>query len=265
MQQIIKIRASSLSEVFDCPARWAAKYIDNVKMPTNSKALLGTSVHASTAIYDQSVLDGSGITIEEAKAAAVDVLYNSCEDVIWDEEQPEDLEKISLSLHDKYCNEIAPKFNYKAVEVKCESLVIEDLGIELTGTTDRIYEVEGEHGICDLKTGKAAVGADGNVVTKCHAYQMGVYELLAESASGVPIDAPGVIMGMNTAKTSAAQRIGLGEIHQAREVLLGDEESPGILQMASKLIHGGNFWGNPKSMLCHKNYCPIYNNCKYRK
>lgn len=263
---IIKIRASSLSEVFDCPARWAAKHIDNIKMPTNSKALLGTSVHASTALYDQSVLDGSGITIEDAKAAAVDVINNPVEDVIWDDDKPQDLENIALSLHDRYCYEIAPIQNYKAVEIRCESLVIEDLNIALTGTTDRIYEnPQGEFGIRDIKTGKAAVGADGIVATKGHAYQMGVYELLAENASGIPINAPAGIIGLNTAKTAAAQRIGIGEIIGAREVLIGNEESPGILQMAADLIHGGNFYGNPKSMLCHRNYCPIYNNCKFRK
>jgi len=263
---MIKIRASSLGELFDCPARWESKYILNMNMPTNTKALLGTAIHASTAVYDQSQLDKSGITIEDSKAAAVDALFNPKEDVLWDDETAKDLEPIALSLHSKYCNFIAPKFEYVAVEVKCDSLIIVDLGIELTGTTDRVYVNSiGEHGIGDVKSGKAAVGADGVVATKGHGYQMGVYELLAEQGSGLAIDAPAQIMALTTAKTEKSQRYGIGEITGAREILLGDEHQTGVLQEASRLIKSGVFIGNPKSMMCHKNYCPKYQVCRFRK
>lgn len=149
--------------------------------------------------------------------------------------------------------------------MRCESLVIEDLGIALTGTTDRVRETDDGLAICDLKTGKAAVGSDGTVKTAGHAYQMGVYELLAEQASGVQISGAAQIIGMNTAKTSASQRVGTGLIAGAREVLLGDGESPGILEHAARIIHSGNFWGNPKSMMCHARYCAAYPTCKFRK
>lgn len=266
MKQIINIRASSLPDLFDCPARWYARNILNMQMPTNSKALLGTAIHASTAKYDQSVLDASGLTIEETKATAVDVIREPQEDVIWDNVTASEIENIALSLHDKYCKIVAPMQTYKAVEIECDKLIIEDLGISLSGTTDRIYEDSiGELGITDLKTGKSAVSADGQVATKGFTYQLGVYELLAENASGLSINAPAKIIGMNTAKTEAGQRIAIGNITYAREVLIGDEESPGILQMAADMIHSGRFPGNPRSMTCNKNYCPVYNNCKYRK
>jgi hypothetical protein len=119
--------------------------------------------------------------------------------------------------------------------------------------------------ISDLKTGKSVVGADGTVKTAGHAFQQGVYELLASHAIGERIEAPAQIIGMNTAKTATSQRVGIGEIRGASEVLLGDDENEGVLQMASKLIHSGMFFGNPKSMMCHEKYCPIYNTCSYRK
>lgn len=265
MKESIVIRASSLSTLFDCPARWAAVHIDGKRMPSNGKATLGRAVHASTAVYDQSKLDGSGISIDEAAAAAVDAIHKPDEDVVWDDDSPIDAERIALSLHSKYCHEIAPIQNYKAVEVECERLDITDIGIALTGTTDRVRETEDGFSICDIKTGKQAVGADGNVKTAGHAYQMGVYELLAEHGSGLPIRGAAQIIGLTTAKTEKSQRVGTGEISGAREVLLGDDESPGVLQMASRLVHGGDFWGNPKSMLCHNSYCPIYSTCKFRK
>lgn len=261
----VVIRASSLGTLFDCPARWEAIHLKGQYLPSTGKAQLGKAVHASTAVFDQSTIDNAGITIADAAVAAIDVIHKPDEDVNWEGESPNDAEKIALSLHGKYCREVAPMQIYKAVEVKCERLDITDLGISLTGTTDRIRETENGFSICDLKTGKAAVGADGTIKTGGHAYQMGVYELLAEQASGVPIKGAAQIIGMNTAKTPASQRIGVAEIHGAREILVGDGETPGILEMAATMIKSGNFFGNPKSMMCHKNYCPNFNNCKYRR
>jgi hypothetical protein len=265
VNQIITIRASSLGSLFDCPARWAATHLEGKRVPSSGKSMLGKAVHASTAVFDQSTIDGSGITIDEAAAAAVDAIHRPDEDVVWDEDKPGDAEKIALALHGKYCSVIAPQQTYRAVEVECDRLEITDLGIALTGTTDRIRETTEGFGISDLKTGKAAVGADGAVKTAGHTYQLGVYELLAEQASGIPITGSAQIIGMNTAKTAASQRIGSGEVSGAREVLLGDGETPGILEMAAKLVHSGAFWGNPKSMLCHNRYCPIYSTCSFRK
>lgn len=262
---IITIRASSLGRLFDCPAAWAATHIDGKRTPSNGKAMLGKAVHASTAVFDQSGIDGTGISIDEAAAAAVDTIHRPDEDVVWEDDTPQDAEKIALSLHTKYCQIIAPTQTYRGVEIKCERLEITDLGIALTGTTDRVRETADGLAICDLKTGKAAVGSDGNVKTAGHAYQMGVYELLAEHASGVPITGAAQIIGMNTAKTPASQRVGTGEISGARSVLLGDGESPGILEHAARIIHSGNFWGNPKSMMCHEKYCAAFASCKFRK
>ena len=263
--RIVAIRASSLARLFDCPAAWAATHLDGKRTPSNGKSMLGKAVHASTALYDQSAIDGTGISIDESAAAAVDTLHNPDEDVDWDDDNPSDAEKIAISLHIKYCQQIAPQQTYRAVEVRCESLVLSDLGIELTGSTDRIRETAEGLSIVDLKTGKAAVGSDGRVKTAGHAYQMGVYELLAEHGSGLEISGPAQIVGMNTAKTAASQRIGTGEIVGAREVLLGDGETPGILEHAARIIHSGSFWGNPKSMMCHPKYCAAYQSCKFRK
>jgi hypothetical protein len=262
----VTIRASSLGSLFDCPARWAATHIDKMRMPSSGKAALGKAVHASTAVYDQSTIDGAGITIDEAAGAAVDAIHRPDEDTVWsDGESPQEAEKIAISLHTKYCTQIAPSREYTAVEVLCERLEIADLGIALTGTTDRIRLTREGYGIGDIKTGKQAVGSDGTVKTSGHAYQMGVYELLAEFGSGMPITAPAEIIGLNTAKTEKSQRVGVGSITGARAVLLGDGDHPGVLEIAARIIHSGNFFGNPKSMMCHGTYCPIFNSCRFRR
>ena len=262
----ITIRASSLGSLFDCPARWAATHIDGMRMPSNGKSSLGKAVHASTAVFDQSTIDGSGITVDEAAGAAVDAIYRPDEETVWtDGETPNEAEKIALSLHRKYCTTIAPEQDYAAVEVLCERLEIADLGISLTGTTDRIRRVGDGFGITDLKTGKAAVAADGTVKTSGHAFQLGIYELLAEFGGGVPITAPAEIIGLNAAKTEKSQRVGVGSVTGARAVLLGDGERPGVLEIAARIIKSGVFFGNPRSMMCHRNYCPIFNTCTFRR
>src|SRR5690606_20990478 len=162
--QIVTVRASALSTLFDCPARFEARHIRGMKMPRTGKAQLGTAVHASTAAYDSSVLEGRGITIDEAAAAAVDAIHKPDEEVAWEDDLPaSDAESIALALHRKYCAEVAPKQDYAAVEVTCERLEIADLGLALTGTTDRVRRTESGYGISDLKTGKQAVRADGSV------------------------------------------------------------------------------------------------------
>jgi hypothetical protein len=109
------------------------------------------------------------------------------------------------------------------------------------------------------------VRADGHVETAGHAMQMGVYELMAEKASGLPITEPAQIIGLQTGKTERGQRVGTAEIVGAREMLVGDQDSAGVLEMAATLVHSGSFPGNPRSMMCHERYCPIHHNCKWRK
>lgn len=263
---LVSIRASSLAELFDCPARWAAKHIDGKRLPRSAAAQLGTAVHASTAVYDASRLDGgSPVTADDAAGALVDAIHRPEEDVEWEDTKPQEAERIGLALHARYCADIAPRQKYLGVEVACERLEIPDLGIALTGTTDRVRETaDGQIGIADLKTGGRAVGADGTVTTNGHGPQMGVYELLAEQVMGRPVTAPAQIVGLNTGKTAAAQRVGTGEIEGARAALVGTEDQPGMLEHASRIIHSGLFFGNSKSVLCSSKFCPAHPTCPYK-
>lgn len=264
---IVTVRASALSDFLDCPARAEAKHLLGKRCPTTGNALLGKAVHASTAVFDSSTIESRGITVDEAAAAAVDAIHKPDEEVhLGEDESASEIEGIAVALHKQYCTEIAPKQDYLAVEITCDRLEITDIGLALTGTTDRVRRTEDGNGIADIKTGKQAVKADGTVETKGHRYQIGVYELLAEKASGVPITAPGQVVGLQVAKTDRGRRAALSApIHGARDVLVGDADSPGILETVARSIHAGIFPGNPRSMLCHEKYCPIFLTCKYRK
>lgn len=259
------IRASSLGELFDCPARWAAKHIDGLRGPRSAAAQLGTAVHAGTAVFDSSRLPGgSPVSADDAAGALVDAINKPEEEVDWEDTNPRDVERVALALHTKYCADIAPRQSYLGVEVRCEKLEIPDLGIALTGTTDRVRMTASGLGISDLKTGGKAVGVDGRAVTQGHHVQLGVYELLAENAMGLNITAPAQIVGMQTGKTPAAQRVGTGDVPNARAALVGTEEQPGLLEHASRLLKSGAFYGNPKSYLCSPKYCPAHPTCRFK-
>lgn len=263
----VTIRASALSDFLDCPARAEAKHLLGLRTPRSGAATIGTALHRSTAVYDQSRLDGASLTPEDAAAAAVDEIHRPTDEVVWDEDEtPQDAEEAALALHRLYCTRIAPTQDYAAVEVMCERLEIADLGIALQGTTDRVRRVGEGYGIADLKSGKRAVGADGTVETKGHAYQLGVYELLAERASGLSITGGAQIIGLQVAKTDKGRRVAASHpVEGARDVLVGDDDSPGVLEVVAKMIHAGAFPGNPRSMLCHQKFCPIWGRCKWRK
>ena len=262
---MIDIRASSLPELFDCPARWEAKNLRGLRLPKTEAAQLGTAVHAGTALFDQSRLDGTPLTADEAAGAVVDAVHRPQEDVDWGDGNPREAEKIGVALHMLYCREIAPGRDYVAVEARCGRLVISDLGIALTGTTDRVYrDASGDLGVADIKTGKSAVAIDGTVKTAGHAAQLAVYELLAEAALNRPLRADALIIGLQAAKTDRGRRAGIGQIACARELLVGDEDNPGLLDMAAGLLRRGDFFGNPRSALCNKKFCPAWATCRWR-
>ena len=92
-----------------------------------------------------------------------------------------------------------------------------------------------------------------------------MYELLAGAAIGQPITAPAEIIGLQVAKTDKGRRAAVGVITGARELLVGTEEQPGLLQMAARMIRSGDFYGNPKSQTCTEKYCPVFHECRWRR
>lgn len=263
--QNIQIRASSLGELFDCPARWEARHLLKMRLPTSGAARLGTAVHAGASLFDQSRLEDNPLSADDCAGAVVDVLYGKDEEVDWEDSTPKEAEKIAVPLHKLYCEKIAPKQEYVAVEALCDNLAITDIGITLTGTVDRIRVTPDGLGIADIKTGKTAVSADGKVKTQGHAAQIAVYELLASHALDQPMSAPAQIIGLQVAKTAAGRRAATGEILHACEILVDDEEHPGLLRHAARLVHSGDFYGNPRSMLCNEKFCPAFQVCRWRK
>lgn len=267
MSDPVVIRASSFGALFDCPARWTAIHREGRRMPQSGKAALGTAIHAGTALFDAERVAHQVPSLDAAKDAAVESVRKPRDETIWDDDSADKAERIAVSLTERYCTAESPKHQFVAVEASVESLHITDLSIILTGHVDRVRQApSGGYGISDLKSGKQAVGTDGRAKTHGHGAQMGVYELVAQAATGLVITEPAQIIGLQTNLTPDKQRIGTGEIEGTREVLLGSDDQPGLLQIAARIVHGEiPAWGNPKSMLCHGNYCPAFSTCYWRK
>ena len=261
------VRASSWPTLFDCSLRWYYQNVMKLRLPASGKARLGTALHRSTAAFDAPRVEGGAGDVAHACDVLLDTIEHPDEDVQWDDDLKQtEAESIGIALTGKYATIIAPQRQYRAVEVNCERMDIAtpDGVVSLSGTTDRVRLTDdGREGICDVKSGRTAVAADGKVNTKNHHLQTGIYRIMAEHALGRVLDAPDEIIGLNTAKTDAAQRVGFGEIRDSRRPLVGDEDSPGMIEMAAKMLKTGSFPPNPGSMLCSKKYCAGYTKCPY--
>lgn len=265
MNAPFSMRASSVSELFDCPARWESKHIHGLKLPIGGAGRLGTAIHKAAEVHDLAVMAGLSTDLSACDEALNGAIWQPDEDVDWTDLDQNTAESTGQALVRKYIAEIAPTQKYIGVEVRAEPLTLSDVGITLTGTIDRIYEAEdGGLGIGDLKTGKTAVSADGTVKTAGHKVQMGIYTLLASRALDEAMTAPARIYGLTTGKTSKGQHVGIGEIESPMDTLLGDEDRPGLLHHAGNMLKTGLFFGNAKSQLCSPKYCPAYATCKFR-
>lgn len=263
------VRASSWPELFDCGYRWYAKNILGLRNPSAGASALGTAVHAGTALYDKARLAGEPGSVIDAVDAARAAIANPEEPVAWDDDLTQsDADALAIKLTTKYCTEVAPTRRYRVIEARCEDLDIATRHgiIRVTGTVDRIRQDEdGRHGVDDIKTGSRATekteAGGRRAVTKGHHLQLGIYTLMAEQATGLRMEAPAAIVGLQTTKDVPW---GIGEVADVKTPLVGTDDAPGLIEIAAHMLSEGLFPPNPKSFLCSKKYCPAHGGaCKY--
>lgn len=263
----ITARASSWGSLFDCAHAWEGAHLLGMRKPSGLRAALGTAVHASTAANDQAKLDGNPLRPDETAGVMVDTLRNPEQDVDYsaDNLTVNEAERIGLSLHAKYCTEIAPQFEYTAVEMKLTPLEI-DCGngmiIRLTGSMDRARVARLENGIAipDIKTG-ARIIQDGRVNLRGKAAQVGTYQMLYEHTTGEQT-VGGQIIGLPTAGKAEPM---VSPIFDARRVMLGTDDQRGLIEYAAEMFRTGLFPPNPQSILCSPKYCARWGSCMFHE
>lgn len=269
------LRASSFSDLFDCSARWAGKYLGEQhggkRPPESGRAWLGTGIHHGTAVFDLQRLgrekgDVSGASADDAAQAFVESIDNPEFEVKWlpdlSKKQAKD---IGVTLVSRYCEDISPRYSFEYVEQKCVPIDVEEGGvlIHITGTNDRVQQQLDLRGICDLKSG-ARIMRGGQVHVSPHAAQLGAYELtalMAERDTGKKYTLPAEIIALPTTGDLVPE---VGVIRNPAKVLTGEPGKPGLLAAAAGILKSGIFPGNPRSSLCSRVWCPVFDKCRWR-
>lgn len=266
--EIVTVRASSWGSLFNCAYAWEGVHLLGIKSPSSPRALLGTAIHASTAAFDSARITGLELSAFDAAEHLVQTLRHPKFDVDWRNSDltPNEAEVAGLTLHTRYCTEISPRYEFVAVELETRPMDIDcgnGVTVRLTGTLDRarVRRQQEGVGIADVKTGGAAV-TDGVAKTKGHAPQIGTYELLYEHTTGEPITAPAEVIGL---KTRGKPETGTGEIIGAKQLMIGTEHYPGLIEFAADMFRTGLFPPNPQSHLCCSKYCPRWAACPYHE
>lgn len=264
---LFTVRASSWASLFECGYRFEGIHMLGMKNTVGLRAALGTAIHAGSAAFDQARISGDTVTVDDAAGVLVDKLRDPENefDPAKDDLTMQDAEGIGISLLKNYCREVSPKYHFVAVEMETKPLNIDCGGgivVQLTGTMDRARIKKSTHGvgIADLKSGSSAV-QKGVAVTKGHGAQVGTYELLYEHTTGESITADAEIIGL---KTKGAAEIATGTISNAKKVMTGDQDNPGLIEFAADMFRSGRFYPNPKSLLCSEKYCPRWKTCHFK-
>lgn len=266
MSETITVRASSFGRLFDCAYAWEGEHLMKLRRASSLRAHLGTSIHASTAAFDQARLSGAPISADEAADVFDSTFWDPAEDVDFKDPKlsTKQAEIIGLTLHARYCAEIAPLMNFESVEMALKPLDVaaEGVIIRLTGTMDRARVARTGQGkvIADLKTGGRLI-TEGVVSTKGRAAQLGTYQLLSEYTDGEQT-AGAQIMALQTSSTT---QVGVSRVFDAKRHMIGTDQAPGLIEMAAKMFKIGLFPPNPQSVLCDKKYCSRWDHCSYHE
>ncbi len=262
--EIFQVRASSFGGLFDCAYRFEWETLMRKQKASSLRAHLGTSIHASTAAFDQARLSGAPISADEAADVFETTFWEPSQDVEFKDPKlsVKQAEVIGLTLHARYCAEVAPLMNFESVEMTLKPMDVATEGviIRLTGTMDRARVARTGQGkvIADLKTG-GRLFKDGVVTIKARAAQLGTYQILSEYTDGQQT-AGAQIMAL---QTTTQTQVGVSRVFDAKRQLIGHDGAPGMLEMAGKMFKIGLFPPNPASALCDKKYCGRWDSCPY--
>lgn len=268
--RLYTVRASSWGSLFDCAHKWEGEMLLGMRKPAGLRAHLGTSIHASTARFDSGRLPGGDqVSADDSADLFVHTLHHPDRDVDYskDDLSVRDAEKIGLRLHTRYCLDVSPRFDFLSVEASLQPLDINCGGgivVRLTGTMDRARVASTAAGavIPDLKTG-ARVIANGAVVTKGRAPQLGTYQLMYEADrehGGATVGAQVIAL-----QTTPAGNVGASPVFDARRVMVGTDEQPGLIEHAAAMFRTGLFPPNPQSTLCSQRYCGRWDRCPFHE
>jgi hypothetical protein len=263
---LVTVRASSWGGLFDCAYKWEGEHLLGMRRPAGLRATLGTAIHAGTAAFDQARIDNNPISAMDAADVFMDALHNPTDEVDYKQDRSitmREAEVTGLTLHTRYCNEISPKFDFKAVELKMEPFEVNcgnGITIRLTGTMDRARVAASGQGVVipDVKTGTRVI-ENGAVSLKGKSAQLGAYQLMYENTTGEQTVGAQII----ALPTSGTPEPRISPVWDAKSKMIGNDTAPGFIELAATMFKHDFFPPNPQSPLCSKKYCARFDACSY--
>ena len=265
---ITPVRASSWGRLFDCAHAWEGVHLLGMRKPAGLRTQLGTAIHASTAAFDSGRLAGAEpVSAGDAADVFVQTLHTPRDDVDMSDANitVKEAERIGLSLHARYCADISPRYRFLSVEQKLDPLDIDCGGgilVRLTGSMDRARAAETPNGVVipDIKSGSRVI-ENGAVKTRPHLAQVGTYQLLYEHTEKVAT-CGGQVLAL---QTSTKPQVQASEVIDAKRVMVGTDEQPGLIEYAAVMFRTGLFPPNNQSILCSERYCARWATCKFHE
>jgi len=234
---------SQVRTFMDCQMRWWFKYGLKVPDPATANMALGRAVHSSLGEnFDQKVDTREDLPTEGVVALFREAWANEIEQTEFrDEEDTKELAATGEALVTKYMDQIAPKIDPAAVELKVEG---EIAGISVRGWID-LLDVEGR--VIDIKTAKAKPSS----IEPMHKFQVATYAYLMAGASGEGrID--------TLVKTKTPQVI-------SQNFQITAEEVRGVQTLypaAQEAMRQQRLMPNRLSMTCSRRNCSYWRHCE---
>lgn len=251
------LRPSAVDSFYSCGYKWGKTFLEGVNHGNNSRAAIGTAIHAGIAQMWEEVMskqDKEVANLSAATDAAITAWKEETADgVVFDDGEDNNTAAVEIVKGtEAFIEDIMP-FSVipQAVEKRYTIELSTPMVKALSGTVDYITTDT----ISDVKTSKR------KITTGKHVTQQSIYTMLAK-ANGVPVK-HNLIQGIVLKKQPEGEILTM----QVDEELAKFRVN-GMLDVLDA-IHGGTpahllLRGNPSDNMCSPKYCSLYNNgCPY--
>ena len=256
----IRIRPSAVDSFHQCAYQWGKTFLEGVQTIPNSRAAIGTSVHAGVEqMWNESIAAKAKVhSLSAMTDAAMEAWKDETHDgVSFDEGEDENTAAVEIVKGiEAFVDDIVPFAAIpKAVETRVTVGIENPFITELSGTIDYITEDT----IADVKTSKR------KPTTSNYSTQQSLYKFLA-NANGYNVEhnliqgvvfgkreTAGMVLTMDQDIDVHKAKTAVNTILQTMEVIATDKVPIDVILR-----------GNPKHHFCSNKYCAIYP-CKFVK
>jgi hypothetical protein len=179
----VLISPSRLKTWLDCPLKWKAVYVDEIRSPATPSLVFGTAIHRALEVHHRSRWLGGENSAEELEAVFREAVLDACRE--------DGLDPLALDLDeftrqaklliDAYRNTYGNE-RVSAAELSLAAPIVDahgELGAQLVGVIDLVTD---DRRVVDIKS--SARSADLFDLTVAHSIQLDAYRWLVLHSTG---------------------------------------------------------------------------------